>query len=116
LRQSRDPSALTSPQHLVRRPAAPYARAMPQASPASPAPLPAATVRGYALGGVASGTFGTVPGILLMPYLTDVIGISAALAGLVVFVPKAWDFLLNPVAGRISDRSTNPAGRRRPFL
>ncbi len=89
---------------------------MPQASPASPAPLPAATVRGYALGGVASGTFGTVPGILLMPYLTDVIGISAALAGLVVFVPKAWDFLLNPVAGRISDRSTNPAGRRRPFL
>ena len=80
------------------------------------APLAPGTVRGYALGGVASGTFGTVPGILLLPYLTDVIGIGAAVAGLVVFVPKAWDFLLNPVAGRISDRSTNPRGRRRPIM
>src|SRR5690606_10221688 len=44
------------------------------------------------------------------------IGIGAALAGVLVFAPKAWDVLLNPVAGRISDRSTHPAGRRRPFL
>jgi Na+/melibiose symporter-like transporter len=34
----------------------------------------------------------------------------------VVFAPKAWDVVLNPVAGRISDRSTSPRGRRRPFL
>lgn len=78
--------------------------------------LPGGVRRGYALGGVASGTFGTVPGLLLMPYLTDVIGIGAALAGLVVFVPKAWDFFMNPVAGRISDRSTNPNGHRRPIM
>ena len=41
---------------------------------------------------------------------------TAAVAGLVVFLPKAWDVILNPIAGRISDRSDNPAGRRRPFL
>lgn len=80
-------------------------------------PLLAGRVRrGYALGGVASGTFGTVPGLLLMPYLTEVVGICAALAGAVVFIPKAWDFLLNPVAGRISDRSTHPGGRRRAII
>ncbi|RZT86848.1 Na+/melibiose symporter-like transporter [Pseudonocardia sediminis] len=72
--------------------------------------------RGYALGSVATGTFGTVPGLLLLPYLTDTLGVAAVVAGLIVFVPKAWDVVLNPIAGRISDRSTSPIGRRRPFL
>lgn len=72
--------------------------------------------RGYALGSVATGTFGTVPGLLLLPYLTDSLGIAAVVAGFIVFVPKAWDVILNPIAGRISDRSRSPAGRRRPFL
>jgi len=68
------------------------------------------------LGSVATGAFGTVPGLLLLPYLTDRLGIAAGLAGLIVFLPKAWDTILNPIAGRISDRSTHPDGRRRPFL
>ncbi|MFT4299193.1 MAG: MFS transporter [Aeromicrobium sp.] len=78
--------------------------------------LPARVRRGYGLGSVATGTFGTVPGLLLLPYLTDTLGVAAALAGVIVFAPKAWDVVLNPVAGRISDTSTHPAGRRRPFL
>lgn len=79
-------------------------------------PLTPGVRRGYALGSVATGTFGTVPGLLLLPYLTDSLGIAAVVAGFIVFVPKAWDVVLNPVAGRISDRSTSPGGRRRPFL
>ena len=71
---------------------------------------------GYGLGSVATGAFGTVPGLLLLPYLTDTLGVAAAVAGVVVFLPKAWDVLLNPVAGRISDRHVSPAGPRRPFL
>ncbi|WP_377645242.1 MFS transporter [Oryzobacter terrae] len=78
--------------------------------------LSPAARRGYGLGSVATGSFGTVPGLLLLPYLTDRLGVAAGLAGLVVFLPKAWDVLLNPVAGGISDRSTHPGGRRRPFL
>jgi GPH family glycoside/pentoside/hexuronide:cation symporter len=78
--------------------------------------LPPSVRRGYGLGSVATGSFGTVPGLLLLPYLTDRLGVAAGLAGLVVFLPKAWDVVLNPVAGGISDRSTNPRGRRRPFL
>ena len=79
-------------------------------------PLPASAVRGYALGSVATGAFGTVPGLLLLPYLTDRLGVAAGVAGAIVFVPKAWDVVLNPVAGRISDHSSSPSGPRRPFL
>ncbi|WP_203566704.1 MFS transporter [Aestuariimicrobium ganziense] len=56
--------------------------------------------RGYGLGSVATGSFGTVPGLLLLPYLTDRLGVTAALAGLVVFLPKAWDVILNPDGAR----------------
>ena len=71
---------------------------------------------GYALGSVATGSFGTVPGLLLLPYLTDTLGIAAAVAGAIVLLPKALDVVLNPVAGRISDRHQSPRGPRRPFL
>ncbi|QFZ19892.1 MFS transporter [Saccharothrix syringae] len=67
---------------------------------------------GYATGSFVTGAFGTVPGLLLLPYLTDGLAVPAAVAGLLVLLPKAWDVLFNPVAGRISDR----AGVRRPFL
>src|SRR6476660_7624319 len=85
-------------------------------SPVPGPPLPASVRRSYGLGSVATGSFGTVPGLLLLPYLTDRIGVPAAAAGVIVFAPKARDVVLNPVAGRVSDRSTHPDGRRRPFL
>jgi GPH family glycoside/pentoside/hexuronide:cation symporter len=53
-----------------------------------------------------------VPGLLLLPDPTDTLGVAAGVAGLLVLLPKAWDVVVNPVAGRISDRS----GSRRPFL
>jgi glycoside/pentoside/hexuronide:cation symporter, GPH family len=71
---------------------------------------------GYSLGSVATGSFGTVPGLLLLPYLTDTLGIAAAAAGAIVLLPKALDVVLNPVAGRISDRHQSTRGPRRPFL
>ena len=37
-------------------------------------------------------------------------------AGFIVFLPKAWDVVLNPIAGRISDRTVDPRGPRRPWL
>jgi GPH family glycoside/pentoside/hexuronide:cation symporter len=78
----------------------------------SPAALPRRVLAGYATGSLVTGAFGTVPGLLLLPYLTDTLGVAAGVAGLLVLLPKAWDVLVNPVAGRISDRR----GDRRPFL
>lgn len=78
--------------------------------------LPTRVRLGYGVGSVATGTFGTVPGLMLLPFLTDTLDIPAAVAGVVVFAPKAWDVVLNPIAGRISDRSVDRRGPRRPFL
>ena len=81
-----------------------------------PADLPRSVRLGYGSGSVATGAFGTVPGLMLLPYLTDTLGIAALAAGVIVFAPKAWDVLLNPMAGRISDRTADPRGPRRPWL
>jgi Na+/melibiose symporter-like transporter len=78
--------------------------------------LPGSVRRGYALGSLVTGAFGTVPGLLLLPYFTDTLGVAAGLAGLLVLLPKAWDVLVNPVAGRISDRTRTAIGARRPYL
>nr|MDT0660993.1 MFS transporter [Micromonospora sp. DSM 115978] len=80
------------------------------------AALPRGVHVGYSLGSLATGAFGTVPGLLLLPYLTDTLGVAAGLAALLVLLPKAWDVLLNPVAGRISDRTRSRWGARRPYL
>ena len=82
----------------------------------SPTRLPTRVRLGYGAGSVATGAFGTVPGLMLLPYLTDELGVAALVAGFVVFAPKAWDVVLNPVAGRISDRTRDPRGPRRPWL
>lgn len=74
--------------------------------------LPTSVRAGYASGSLVTGAFGTVPGLLLLPYLTDTLGVAAALAGVLVLAPKALDVVLNPVAGRMSDK----AGSRRPFV
>src|SRR5258705_12229129 len=71
---------------------------------------------GCATGSLVTGAFGTVPGLLLPPFLTSTVGVSAFLAGLVVLLPKAWDVLVNPLAGRLSDRTNGTWGARRPYL
>ncbi|MFF4085100.1 MFS transporter [Streptomyces sp. NPDC087218] len=68
---------------------------------------------GYACGSLVTGTFTTLPGLLLLPYLTDTLGVGAALAGVVILVPKAWAVLLAPFAGRTGDRTHRRRGSRR---
>ena len=70
----------------------------------------------YGVGAIGNGVFVTVPGLLLLYYLTDVIGVGAGLASLALFVPKFWDAFVNPLVGSVSDRSTSRFGKRRPFM
>jgi len=71
---------------------------------------------GYAVGSFGTGGFGTVPGLLLLFYLTDVLGVAAALAGVLVFLPKLWDVVVDPLLGSSSDRTMLRRGSRRPWL
>ena len=74
------------------------------------------TVAGYSAGSIGTGGFSTLPGLVLLPYLTDEYGVAAGVAGLVVALPKTWDILFNPVVGRWSDRTRSRWGPRIPWM
>lgn len=82
-------------------------------------PLPLRLKLLYAAGSAGTGLYASVTGVLLLYHMTDTLGIAAAVAGLVLFVPKAWDVVFDPVVGLLSDRTTGRWarwGRRRPYL
>lgn len=88
----------------------------------TPAPVPAPLVVpravrvGYGVGSVCTGTFSTVPGLLLLFYMTNVLAVPAWAAGLVVFLPKLLDMVLAPWVGRCSDHTVSRLGARRPWM
>ena len=65
---------------------------------------------------MGTGLFASSSSILLLYYLTDTLGVAAALAGLVLFIPKFWDVVFDPLVGVASDRLRSRWGRRQPFL
>lgn len=79
-------------------------------------PVPSKTVRRYSIGSIGTGGFGTLPGLVLVYYLTDSLGVTALLAGLVVTVAKLWDVIIDPVIGELSDRSAQKTGSRKRFM
>ncbi|KIP53332.1 MFS transporter [Leucobacter komagatae] len=81
------------------------------------AALPASTVARYAAGSLATGGFATLPGLVLVYYLTDSLGVTALAAGLIVTLAKIWDVLIDPIIGGLSDRTLARTGTRRgPML
>lgn len=71
---------------------------------------------GYSLGSVGTGGFGTLPGLLLAYYLTDLLGVSAFAASLVVVLPKLWDVAIAPYVGSRSDAEQRRTGARRGLM
>ncbi len=78
--------------------------------------LPLGLSLGYGLGSVGTGIYNTVPGLLLLIYMTDTLGVPPLLAGAGIFVPKLWDVITDPWMGSLSDRTHHRWGRRRPWL
>lgn len=74
------------------------------------------TIASYAIGSLGTGGFATLPGLVLVYYLTDTLGIAALAAGLLVTAAKVWDVLIDPVIGAASDRSLALRGSRRPLM
>jgi GPH family glycoside/pentoside/hexuronide:cation symporter len=89
-----------------------------QSTPASPTPgaLPTALRLGWGVGGLGSYTVLSTYSLLLLFFMTTVLGIEPALAGTVVFASKLVDLVLAPVVGTMSDRTQSRWGRRRPYL
>jgi Na+/melibiose symporter-like transporter len=74
------------------------------------------TIATYAIGSLGTGGFTTLPGLVLVYYLTDNLGLAAILSGLVVTVAKVWDVFIDPLIGAWSDRSLRRHGTRRRFM
>ncbi|MBU2510171.1 MFS transporter [bacterium] len=71
---------------------------------------------GYGIGDIGCNIFIVSTGMFLLFFLTNVLGIEPALAGLVLLIPKMWDVISDPIMGAISDITHTRIGRRRPYL
>ena len=78
--------------------------------------LPRPTIALYAIGSLGTGGFATLPGLVLIYFLTDTLGVAPLLAGILVTVAKVWDVLIDPVIGARSDHSLAATGSRRRFM
>lgn len=84
------------------------------------APIPTAlsrpTVVRYAIGSLGTGGFSTLPGLVLVFYLTDTLGVAALAAGILVTAAKVWDVIIDPLIGGFSDRGLAMHGSRRRLM
>ena len=80
----------------------------------------ALTTRGasaaYAAGSFGTGVFSTVPTVILLYFCTEILALPVVWATAIVFVPKVWSILWDPLVGAWSDRTVTNIGRRRPFM
>jgi GPH family glycoside/pentoside/hexuronide:cation symporter len=78
--------------------------------------LSTSTLVRYAAGSIGTGGFATLPGLVLVFFLTDTLGVAAIWAGILVTVAKVWDVVIDPVIGARSDHSLAVTGSRRRYM
>jgi glucuronide carrier protein len=71
---------------------------------------------GYASGDAANNLAFSMASMFLLIYYTDVVGISAAAAGTLFLVVRAWDAFADIFAGRVVDKTMTRWGKFRPFF
>jgi GPH family glycoside/pentoside/hexuronide:cation symporter len=59
---------------------------------------------------------GLMKNVLWMPFFNIGLGLSPALLGMVLMILQAWNAIMDPLMGNISDNFRSRWGRRRPFL
>jgi GPH family glycoside/pentoside/hexuronide:cation symporter len=84
--------------------------------PSPPARLSRKTKIGFGIGDLGGNLFFTVMGSYTLYYLTDNVGLTAALAGFAILIGKIWDAINDPLMGYLTDRTRTRWGRRRPYF
>ncbi|HUW71125.1 MAG TPA: MFS transporter [bacterium] len=74
------------------------------------------TILAYGIGDIYGGGAFMIVGMLFLFYLTEVVGLSPILAGLVFGIGKVWDAVSDPLMGYISDNTRSRLGRRRVYF
>lgn len=79
-------------------------------------PLTFNTKFAYGVGQVAEGLKNSCLSMFVLFYYNQVLGLSATLAGLALFIALLFDAFTDPLAGSISDNWRSSMGRRHPFM
>jgi glycoside/pentoside/hexuronide:cation symporter, GPH family len=86
---------------------------------ATPAGTPAVSTRlklCWAMGSVGTSTMLYLVNVFLLYYLTNYLGIAAATAGVMLFLTRIYDIVVDPFIGSWSDRTRSPWGRPHPWM
>ncbi|MBN1572402.1 MAG: MFS transporter [Deltaproteobacteria bacterium] len=78
--------------------------------------VPVGVKLGYGAGDFAMSMAFNLPAFYMMYYFTDVFGVAAAAAGMIMFSSKIWDSLVSPAMGYISDHTRSRWGSKRPYI
>lgn len=70
----------------------------------------------YGAGDIGFSLTSTIIGVYFLFFLTDVVNLDPAIAGIALLIGRIWDYVNDPLIGHISDRTKSRWGRRRPFL
>ena len=92
------------------------ATAAAPASAANPGQFSWATIFAWSVGTVGPVTVLYLVSSGFLIYMTDVLGVSAALAGMLLFGVRIYDMFVDPLVGFMSDRTQTRMGRRRPWM
>ena len=71
---------------------------------------------GYGLGQMSDSIPYNMYATYFLFFLTNVIGIPAAVGGTISMIALLWDAVTDPVVGYMSDHSNSKYGRRRPYM
>jgi GPH family glycoside/pentoside/hexuronide:cation symporter len=77
--------------------------------------IPISVCVGWGIGSLGMNVFGFAK-LLLMRFMTDILGITPGMAGLLMSGSKLYDAATDPIMGVITDRTSSRWGRRRPYL
>ena len=70
----------------------------------------------YGMGEFFNGGAFVIINTFFTVFLTNAIGLPAALAGTIPLVGKVWDAITDPIMGNITDRTTSKIGPKRLYI
>src|SRR5213076_939183 len=78
--------------------------------------LPVIEKIGYSFGDAAANFVFMTMILFQANFYTDVMGVAAGTAGLIILVARLWDAFFDPLMGVLADRTQSRWGRFRPWI